>query len=165
MTYIVVGRFGKAHGVRGAVTIQSFTDPATNILQYHPWYVKTKKGWEEIKIDSLEQRGKQLIAWVNQINDREQASALTNQDIAVARSVLPELPDGEYYWDQIIGLQVVNLNQVCLGKVTDLISTGANDVIVVEGERKYMIPFLLEHYIQSIDLVSGKMIVDWDETF
>lgn len=165
MAYIVVGRFGKAHGIKGAVTVQSFTEPTANILQYHPWFIKTKKGWEEIKIDSAEQRGKLIIAWVDQVVDRDQASALTNQEIAVLESVLPKLPEGEYYWQQLIGLNVTNLNQVQLGKVTEMLATGANDVMVVEGGRKHLIPFLMDRYIQSIDLDTGEIIVDWDESF
>ncbi len=165
MTYIVVGRFGKAHGVKGAVTVQSFTDPAANILHYHPWYIKLKNGWEEIKINSLEQRGKLILAWVDQINDRDQASTLTNKDIAVVESVLPKLPEGQYYWQQLIGLNVTNLKRVNLGKITEMMATGANDVMIVEGQRKYLIPFLMGRYIHSIDLQSGEMVVDWDESF
>ena len=165
MTYIVVGRFGKAHGVKGAVTVQSFTQPATNILQYQPWYIKTKSGWEEIALDSIEQRGKLFVAWIESVNDRDKASAFTNQEIAVEKAVLPALPEGEYYWDQLVGIKVSNVRQVFLGTITEMMATGANDVMIVEGDRTYLIPFLLDQYIQSIDLKSGEMIVDWDENF
>ncbi|WP_367607341.1 ribosome maturation factor RimM [Legionella sp. W05-934-2] len=165
MAYIVVGRFGKAHGIKGAITIQSFTEPADNILQYRPWFIKRGNVWEEVRVDNVEQLGKQLIAWLDQVTDRDQASALTNLEIAVSESVLPKLPEGEYYWQQLIGLSVTNLNKVFLGTVTEIIATGANDVIVIEGERRHLVPFLVGRYIQSIDLESREMIVDWDETF
>jgi 16S rRNA processing protein RimM len=165
LAYIVVGRFGKAHGIKGAITIQSFTEPADNILQYRPWFIKRGNVWEEVRVDNVEQLGKQLIAWLDQVTDRDQASALTNLEIAVSESVLPKLPEGEYYWQQLIGLSVTNLNKVFLGTVTEIIATGANDVIVIEGERRHLVPFLVGRYIQSIDLESREMIVDWDETF
>lgn len=165
MTYVVVGRFGKAHGVRGAVTVQSFTEPKSNIIEYSPWFVRAGSSWTELDVRLVEQRGKQIIAWVDDVESRDAASALTNQEIAVLRSALPKLAKGEFYWQQLVGLTVINLEQKKLGIVTDMMATGANDVMIVEGDKRHLIPFILGRFVQTISLETGEVVVDWDEAF
>ncbi|MDO5610991.1 MAG: ribosome maturation factor RimM, partial [Pseudomonadota bacterium] len=70
-----------------------------------------------------------------------------------------------YYWVDLEGLQVVTVAGVVLGRVDHLFSTGANDVIVVQGERERMIPFVQPDVITQIDFDAGLIVVDWDPDF
>ena len=89
-------------------------------------------------------------------------AALTNQNIMVKSSQLPILPDGEYYWHQLLNLKVINQDQKHLGVVTEIIPTGSNDVLVVRGDKQYLIPYLPEHFIMKIDLANNEIHVEWD---
>ena len=73
--------------------------------------------------------------------------------------------EGEYYWSDLIGLNVETCLGVKLGVIEDMMETGANDVVIVKGERDRAIPFLQGQTILSIDLAVGNMIVDWDPEF
>jgi 16S rRNA processing protein RimM len=78
---------------------------------------------------------------------------------------LPPAPEGEYYWTDLIGLTVINREGVTLGQVDHLLETGANDVLVVKGERERLIPFLLELVVLEVDLAQRMLRVDWEEDF
>lgn len=86
-------------------------------------------------------------------------------DIFITPEQLPKIAKGEYYWSDLIGLNVETNLGVPLGKVESLLETGANDVIVVKGERERAIPFLQGQTIITIDLDAGRIIVDWDPDF
>ena len=88
-------------------------------------------------------------------------------EIAINREQLPRPEAGEYYWQDLTGLQVRTVNDVDLGKVTGLMETGANDVLVVKAEdgRERLIPFIREQVVTQVDLEAGTMTVDWDPEF
>ena len=86
-------------------------------------------------------------------------------EIAVPREQLPELAENEYYWSDLQGLTVVNLDGIELGEVSHLFETGANPVVVVKGERERLIPYIWGQAIRDVDLQAGRMIVDWDPDF
>jgi 16S rRNA processing protein RimM len=86
-------------------------------------------------------------------------------DIALYRQQLPELEAGDYYWSDLIGLRVLNLDGVDLGQVERLIETGANDVLVLQGERERLIPYLKDQVIKQINLDDKVIQVDWDPEF
>ena len=98
-------------------------------------------------------------------NDRDQAEALAGAIIAIQREQLPELEDAEFYWADLIGLAVQTQEGVELGHVDHLFETGSNDVVVVKGDRERLIPFVMDQVIQSVDLESRLMVVDWDPEF
>ncbi|MCA1713656.1 MAG: ribosome maturation factor RimM, partial [Gammaproteobacteria bacterium] len=86
-------------------------------------------------------------------------------EVCVARAVLPPPRPGEYYWVDLEGLRVVNVDGVDFGTVSHLFATGANDVLVAQGERERLIPFLEPDYIRSVDFDAGVITVDWDADF
>lgn len=162
---IAVGKFGAPHGVRGWLKVYSYTEPASNILNYHPWMIETNHGWQQVEVLESKPLG---TAWVVQIKgceDREKARDYTNCIIAVDRDQLPPLPKGEYYWADLIGLEVINEKGLSLGKISRFIETGANDVMVVSGEKEHWLPYLIGDVIKTIDLKTGKIEVNWDEEF
>lgn len=161
---IIVGRFGATYGVRGWLKVISFTQPIENILTYQPWFIEKNKSWELVTVSEGKPHGKNVVVKLANCNDPETARFYTNRDIAVDHSELPKLPAHEYYWSDLIGLRVTNQNNEDLGIVESLFATGANDVLVVKGDRERFIPYL-SYVIISVDLAQKKMVVDWDSDF
>ncbi|MCA0402625.1 MAG: ribosome maturation factor RimM [Proteobacteria bacterium] len=163
--WIVIGRFGRAHGVKGLVTVHSFTHPRDNILGYTDWHAYISKQWQPINITSLEANTKSILARVEGYALREQVASLTNIEIAIKRSQLPELEPGEYYWHDLVGMQVVNLQGMILGNIIEMLGTGANDVMIIEGEKRRLVPYLPGTYVINIDKDRRLITVDWDMDF
>ncbi len=163
---ITVGRLHGAFGVRGEVKLESFTDPLRAIGKYQPWTLRDARGVERACEGVRVREGvKGLIATMPGIEDKDAADALRGVDVLVPRSALPPPAAGEYYWVDLEGLRVVNLEGADFGSVSHLFSTGANDVLVAQGERERMIPFVLPDYIRSVDFAAGVVTVDWDADF
>lgn len=159
---LLIGRINGVYGVKGWVKVFSHTSPLGNILHYRPWWVKRQGKWVEMKvIDShAPQGGKAIVAHLETINSREQARELMGSDIAVTREQLPD-DDSGFYWTDLIGCQVENVQGVLLGKVTELLETGAHDVMRVKGEASHLIPFVWENYILDVDLEKQMIKVNW----
>jgi 16S rRNA processing protein RimM len=162
---ISVGRIGGAHGVRGWMKIMSYTRPKQNIFNYSPWLIKVNKTWHQIEIEEFQQRGERLLVKLPDIDNPEDARHYMNCDIAIKREQLPSLNEGEYYWHDLIGLDVFNQDETSLGRIKEITETGANDVLVVcqEGEDKknILIPLVMDVYVKKVDLIANKMNVDW----
>jgi 16S rRNA processing protein RimM len=161
----VVGQIAGAYGVKGEVRVYSYTEPRAEILQLGSWFVRTLEGWRPVTVLSGRVHGKGIVARLDLSPDRDAARQLLGTDIAVPRDQLPSLGSGQYYWTDLLGLEIVNLEGVSLGKVLRLMETGANDVLVVEGERERLIPFVLEKVVLEVDLERGVIRVDWDSQF
>jgi len=163
---ITVGRLHGAFGVRGEVKLESFTDPLRAIAKYEPWILRDVRGVERSCEGVRVREGvKGLIATLPGIEDKDAADALRGVDVLVPRSALPPAAAGEYYWVDLEGLRVVNVEGVDFGTVSHLFSTGANDVLVARGERERMIPFVQPDFIRSVDFDDGVVTVDWDPDF
>lgn len=163
-TPIVVGRIAGLFGVRGWVKVFSHTQPLDNILRYSPWLVLRDGQWLPMKPLAGRIHGKGIVAHIEGCDDRDVAAALVGCDIAIVRSQLPRAEAGEIYWADLIGLKVVTLEGVELGVVDHLLETGANDVVVVRGERERLLPYV-EQVIREVDLDGGLLRVDWDPEF
>ena len=106
-----------------------------------------------------------VAAWLEGCEDRDRAQALAGATVAVRRAELPDPGEGEHYWADLIGLTVVSAAGQELGRVAGLMATGANDVLVVQGERERLIPFLPGSVVQEVDLAARRVRVDWDPDF
>lgn len=163
---ILVGRIVGLHGVAGEIKIESFTDPRMQIFRYQPWTLVSATGDRQIKGCKGREHGKGIVASIAEVKDRDQASGLMGSEIKVRRSVLPPPKPGEYYWADLEGLEVVTIEGIRLGQVSHLISTGANDVMVVkDGDRERLLPFVVGHYVKEVDFNVGRIAVDWDPEF
>ncbi len=167
--WITVGRIGAPYGVKGWVKVQSYTEIPSNILDYAPWYLRPEKAkgtaWREADIDGARVHGKGIVAKFAGCADRDAAALMRGQEIAVRRDQLPAAEDGEYYWFDLVGLRVETLAGVELGRVSEMMATGANDVMVVKGERERLIPFVTGHIVKDVDLSSGVIRVDWEADY
>jgi 16S rRNA processing protein RimM len=164
---VLVGRIVGLYGVQGWLKIESWTEPRTQIFKYQPWLLEKAPG-EVVEIPGVTGRpqGKGLICHLPGVDERDAAAALVGQDIHVARELLPPPAKDEYYWVDLEGLEVFTTEGVSLGRVSHLFATGANDVVVVrDGTRERLVPFVQGTYVRSVDLSGGRMVVDWDPEF
>jgi 16S rRNA processing protein RimM len=162
---IILGRVSGVFGILGWLKIVSETEPRDSILQYNPWHLKCRGKNQDYRPLAGRIHGKGLIAQLEGCDNRDLAAALVGCEIAVRRDQLPVLEPDDFYWSDLEGLKVKTLDGLDLGQVSHLFSTGANDVIVVHGERERLIPYLWEQVVQKVDLANGLLIVDWDPAF
>lgn len=171
---IAVGRISTVYGVKGWVKVHSETEPRDNIFQYSPWWLKTRHGVKTYEVDEFRPHGSGLVAHLVGVDDRDQAQALGRVEIAIDRSQLAELAEGDYYWSQLIGLRVVSefgSQPQDLGVVKNLLETGANDVLEVVGDElsidqnKRLVPYIPEQFVIAVDLEQGLIRVNWDPEF
>ena len=160
-----LGKISGVFGVQGWVKIFSWTDPREGIFEYGPWMVKHQGQWREMPVEAGQRQGKMIIAKLAGIDDRDQAMLLNGAVIAVPADQLKKLKKDQYYWRELEGLQVVNTDGVVLGRVDHLMETGANDVLVVQGDRERLIPYTPGHAVQKVDTAAGVITVDWDPGF
>ena len=158
MTSVVVGRIVGLFGVRGWIKVYSYTQPKENLFAYRLWQI----GGVPRRLEAGQIHGKGLIAKLADCDDRDTATGLIDAEICIDRTQLPALPQGEYYWNDLIGLRVINRAGEELGQVCDLLETGAHDVLVVKGAGEHLIPFVPEQFIERIDIAGGIIEADWD---
>ncbi|MDA8952474.1 ribosome maturation factor RimM [Pseudomonadales bacterium] len=166
---IVVGRLGRSFGVKGWQVLQSFTDPPENILQYAPWYLQRSPDspWQALATPACQPHKNGHIVRLEHIQNPEDAHAYSGSFIGVPRDALSaseitdDSADAEYFWHDLVGCDVYNLDGMCLGKVDHLIETGAHDVLIVKSEEgNHLIPFH-EPYLQNVDLTAKRISVEW----
>ena len=159
---ILIGRVAGIYGVKGWVKIVSYTRPPENIFLYSPWLIKRDDTWQKSVLKDGKIHGKGLIASLEGVTDRDVARELIGADIEIYRSQLQELPPGEYYWDDLLGMQVINQQGMVLGNLKEILETGANDVLVVVGQGRYLIPMIWNMYVMGVDQQKGIIEVDWE---
>ena len=162
---VVLGKISGVFGVKGWVRIYSYTSPRDNILTYPRWLIKRRAGWVTHTLCNGKRHGKGVVARVEGCEDRDQATDLMGCEIAIHQDQLPKTEAGEYYWRDLQGVQVKTVDGFSLGQIAELFETGANDVMVIKGERERLIPFVQGDVIKSVDLKTNLMVVDWDPDF
>jgi len=162
---LLLGKISGVFGVKGWVKIFSHTSPIQQIVSYSPLYLRYKSGWQAIEVVKGQKQGKAVVAQLEGIDDRDQAFALIGTEIGIRQDQLPTLQSGSYYWSELQGLTVVNQQQIELGRVDWLFSTGSNDVLVVKGEKEHMVPWIEESVIIAVDQEKKQILVDWDADF
>jgi 16S rRNA processing protein RimM len=163
--WTIVGCFGRPHGIKGFITVHAFTEPRDNILSYKDWHIQTNQQLQVIKPLEITANDKHIIVKVDGYPEREDVAMLTNHNIMIKSSQLAKLPTGEYYWSQLIGMNVINQQMQLLGVVEEIIPTGSNDVLVVQGDKRHLIPYLPDDFVLKVDLSNNKIHVDWDADF
>ena len=160
---VLLGRITGVHGVKGWVKIHSMTDPRDAIFDYQPWLLGQKE--TAANVFEWQASGKYLLARLKGVANRDDAEELAGLEIAINREDLPELDESEYYWADLVGLKVINRDGQELGSIKEMLATGANDVMVVKGDRERLIPFVMGMYVIQVDIESGLVEVDWDPEF
>ena len=163
--WVVLGRVSGLLGLQGWVRVYSHTDPREGIARYHPVFLQRQGAWQPFEIEAGRAHGAGVVLKFVGYDDRDRAATLIQSDIAVRRAQLPPPGPGEYYWSDLAGLRVVTQEGVDLGTVDHVFATGANDVLVVKGERERLLPFVKGQVVIEIDLEQRLLRVDWDPDF
>lgn len=167
---VTLGRVAGVYGVKGWIKVYSYTRPAQNILKYRRWWLVHGDGFEAQLLAGKVQ-GSSLVAQIGDaegkaIEDRDVAAGFIGAEIQVERSEMPKLPDGQFYWADLLGLKVENTDGVPLGAVVDVTSNGAQDILVIveqQGDAKTerLIPFVCPQIVREVDMPGGRIICEW----
>jgi len=128
------------------------------------WQVGRNGAWQPRSVMSAKVHSASVVAKLEGITDRDQAAVLQGMRVAISRDQFPAAASGEFYWADLVGLKVVNAAGVDLGTVSRVFETGANDVLVVEGERERLLPFV-ETVVRQVDVAGGTITVDWEADY
>ena len=167
---VVMGRVIAPFGVKGWVKIQPFSATPENLLRCPLWWLRRQgdADWRECRVDSAKVQGDAVVAKLAGCDDRDVAAEYRGLEIAVPRESLPPAEKNEFYWADLIGLEVVNELNERLGRVSQVFETGANDVLVVDGadddERERLIPFI-ESVVKEVNVAGGVIRVDWAKDY
>ena len=155
-----MGRMGAPFGVAGWIRVQTYTASVESLLSYTTWFVASGSRWQAHEVQAARVKGRSLVAKLKGCENRETAAGLRGREVAVLRDDMPRPASNEWYWADLIGLRVVNVAGEELGQLARIVETGSNDVLVVEGERERLIPFI-EEVVRDVDLAAGVMRLDW----
>jgi len=168
--YVELGKIVGVWGVKGWVKLHSYTRDRIDISQYKTWHLQEPRSTaspSSIVVLTCRKQGQGIVAQLDGVVDRDQAMALSGQKILVKQSDLPALPDGEFYWQELIGLTVSNEDAV-IGKIESILETGANDVLVCKNSEKgqpdVLIPYT-DEVVLEVDVEQSTMRVDWDTSY
>lgn len=181
---IEIGRIADAWGVKGWFKVLPYSAEPAVLLTTRLWYLlpsergaRVFEGTVALEVRQARDHSGGVVAWAQGVDDRNGAEALRGSRIFVSRASFPKAADDEYYWVDLIGLAVINREQVPLGIVRDLLTTGPQTVLVLEGEAavgdegaaagkpvERMIPFVAA-FIDEVDVAGGRIVVDWQPDF
>jgi len=158
---VQIGRVIGLWGVQGWLRVYSDTQPADAIFSYQPWLLGSDA--RSFEVADWRRQGPRLMVCLRGVDDPDQAAKLIDHPISVSRACFSEPGDGSYYWADLIGLEVANLQGHRYGVVERLIETGANDVLDVrdEGGVSILIPFVSGAIVQGVDFAARTITIDW----
>lgn len=159
-----MGRVLGPYGVKGWIKLRTFTEYVDSLAEYPSWWFGQGEHWQSMVVEDSHVHAGSLVAKLVGVEDRDQAFALRGLEVAIPREALPPAGEGEFYWADLIGLEVVNVQDEVLGVVEDLLETGANDVLVVKGEQQRLLPYV-DQVVLDVDLQSRRIRVDWGLDF
>jgi 16S rRNA processing protein RimM len=139
--WVTLGRVSGVFGVKGWLKVQSYTDPRDNIARYGAWTLRSGGVYKTFGLEDGRSHGGSVVAKLQGLEDRDRAREWVGADVVVERERLPAAAPGELYWTDLEGLEVRTTTGVVLGKVEHLLATGANDVLVLDGQPPRLIPF------------------------
>jgi 16S rRNA processing protein RimM len=163
--FIPVGKISGIFGVKGWMKVFSFTEPRQNILGYSPLYISRKGEWVEAKISGGRAQGKGIVIGLVDITDPDQVLPLIGSELAITKKQLKPTAKDEFYWSELIGLEVINLRNEVLGQVKEILATGAHDVLLVQDKEhdvERLIPFVMGEIVEQVSLDDNVIRVNWE---
>ena len=163
---VVLGRITAPYGVQGWVRLHPFGDDPDRWREIERWWLGCEENdfsaWRAYPLQDLRLHGKTWVVKLVGVDDRNGAEQMVGQFVGAPRSALPATEQDEFYWADLVGLNVVNEKQERLGRVVEMIESGAHAVmVVVDGEIKRLLPFV-GHVVKDVDVAAGMMRVDWE---
>lgn len=159
---VVMGRVRAPHGLKGWIKVQPFTQETQGLLGYPDWWLGEEGKWQQHRVLQSAVHGSMVVARLEGFDDREVASELRGKNVAVPRAAMPDSGEGEFYWNDLLGMEVRNRDETRLGIVARILETGANSVLIVQGEKEHLVPFI-QNVVVNVDLKAKQLIVDWEE--
>jgi 16S rRNA processing protein RimM len=167
-----VGYVSGAYGVTGSIRVTPFSADADALLNVKTWWLD-KSGQRSVTVRTAKLHGGDVVAQLVGVVGRDASEALKGAAVSIPRSQFPELPADEFYWSDLIGLDVVNLQGEALGRVTDMMDNGAQSILriqpVADAEAdaatdakaaERLIPYV-DQFVKTVDLAAKKITVDW----
>jgi 16S rRNA processing protein RimM len=163
--WVELGRIGSPFGIEGGMHIDSFTEPTEALFGYEVWSVRLATGQRvDHRVVEARPQGNRFVVYFDGVEDRDAAARLTGSMIEVQRGQLPPAGEREHYSADLIGLRVVNLEDVELGTVRHFVHGTAQPVMLVKGEREHLVPAVPQH-LKKVDMSAGTILVDWPAEF
>ena len=160
---VVLGRLADPYGLRGWLKLYVFADDPEAWADMPVWWIGREGGpWREIGLKSLKSHGDGVVVLLDGVDDRTAAEAMKGFLVGAPREALPQTDEDEFYWADLIGLEVINSAGERLGKVAGLLETGANDVlrVVADDKTERLLPFVAA-VVLSVDKEAGLIQVKW----
>jgi 16S rRNA processing protein RimM len=158
---VALGAVRGAYGVKGWVRIRPFDAEASVLSQSAHWWLQDKGVVRRVEVSALKRHSDSLLAKWQGWDLPEAVDALRGATVCVPRAQFPPLPAGQYYWSDLIGLQVVNREGRALGAVQDVASNGAHELLQVSGADGMLLVPLVPAYVDDVDLATRVIRVDW----
>jgi 16S rRNA processing protein RimM len=157
---VQIGEIVSTHGIQGKLRVRYHNENKRGFLSYRRLLLKHPLGrLEPVEVTEAGIHRKFIIVQLKGLSSRDQAERLVGGSLFVERSSLPELGEGEYYWTDLIGMDVTNTKKELIGQIVHIMATGANDVLVIAtGEKEVLVP-ATEEVIKEVDLVSGRVVI------
>lgn len=162
-----VGYVSGSFGVTGSIRVTPFSADADALLSVKTWWLD-KPGLQSVTVRTAKLHGGDVVAQLVGTLGRDAAEALRGAAVSIPRSEFPQLPADEFYWSDLIGLAVVNLQGEALGTVTDLMHNGAQSILriapaasaAVDKAPERLIPFV-DQFVKTVDQAAKRITVDW----
>jgi 16S rRNA processing protein RimM len=164
----LVGHVTGAYGIAGGIRISPYSPDADALLKAKTWWLD-KPALRPMQVRTARFHSGDVVATLVDVKDRDAAEALKGATISIPRSEFPELPEDEYYWADLIGMDVVNLQGEALGKVTDMMHNGAQSILRItsvqdqgatEQAQERLVPFV-DQFVKEVDVAGKKITLDW----
>jgi 16S rRNA processing protein RimM len=157
--YITIGRVTGLHGIKGNLRIRYYNETRSDFLSYRKIYLEDRAGYvQPYEIETAKIQKKFIFARLKGCEGIADAEKLVGASVLVKREDLPPLEEGEYFWFEIIGMDVVTDEGRVLGSVEAILPTRSNDVYLVQGKREWLIP-ATEEVIVRVDRGKGQMVI------
>ena len=165
-----IAQLKKPYGIKGWLWVFSDTDDRTAIFAMQPWFMKTATGMKPLTVKAWREQGSGIVAQFEQVPDRNVAETMNGVTIWVEQDVLPATSNDEYYWSDLIGVQVFNEQQEYLGDIAEMFETGAHDIMRVAAtsnsldDEERLIPWHKQTVIE-VDMTDKKVIAAWPSDY
>lgn len=169
-TLMKIGQLRKPYGIKGWLWVFSDTEEREAIFDMQPWWMKTATGMKPLTVKQWRQQGSGLVAQFEQVPDRNIAETMHGVSIWVTKDALPEPEEDEFYWSDLVGLQVLNEQDEYLGDIAEMFDSGAHDIMRVAANsdsldnEERLIPWHKQTVLQ-VDMAEKKVLVAWPSDY
>ena len=159
--WVAMGYIKGAFGVKGGVKVSADTEYADSLLDYPQWRLRKDTYAVQVEVEAGKLNGSELQVKFSGTNDRDAAHALRGYTIEISRADFAQTEEGEYYWADLVGMEVVSRSGEALGTVSGLMETGAHDILIIDGDKgRQLIPFV-DHFIDDVSHENRTITADW----